>query len=93
MVNSEFHILVTAKANARKIMVMMHVIGHQKRAKEHLGPYAPTLIQTRSRINVTLELNISKMLRKKLNEKVDLSHFISFNNMSYFESLVSALLV
>jgi len=30
MVNSEFHILITAKANARKIMVMMHVIGHSK---------------------------------------------------------------
>jgi len=33
MVNSEFHILVTAKANARKIMVMMHVIGHAKTAE------------------------------------------------------------
>jgi len=30
MLNSEFHILVTSKANARKIMVMMHVIGHAK---------------------------------------------------------------
>jgi len=30
IVNSEFHIFVTAKANARKIMVMMHVIGHVK---------------------------------------------------------------
>jgi len=29
-VNSEFHILVIAWANARKIMVMMHVIGHAK---------------------------------------------------------------
>jgi len=28
MVNSEFHILVTAKAYERKIIVMMHVIGH-----------------------------------------------------------------
>jgi len=36
IVNSEFHILVTAKANARKIMVMIHVIGHAKRAKELL---------------------------------------------------------
>jgi len=30
MINSEFHILVTAKANARKILVMMHVIGQAK---------------------------------------------------------------
>jgi len=36
MVNSEFHILVTAKANARKVMAIMHLIGHQKRAKELL---------------------------------------------------------
>jgi len=36
MVNSEFHILLTAKANARKIMIMMHVIVHTKRAKELL---------------------------------------------------------
>jgi len=36
MVNSEFRILVTAKANARKIMVMMHVIGYAKKAKELL---------------------------------------------------------
>jgi len=34
MVNSEFHILVIAKANARKIMVMMHVIiGHAKESQ------------------------------------------------------------
>jgi len=31
MVNSEFHILVTAKANTRKIM--MHVIGHAKESQ------------------------------------------------------------
>jgi len=30
MVNSEVHPLVTAKANAKKIMVMMHIIGHAK---------------------------------------------------------------
>jgi len=30
IVNSKFHILVTAKANARKMMVMMHVIGDVK---------------------------------------------------------------
>jgi len=36
MVNSEFYISVTAKANARKIMVLMHVIGHVKRAEELL---------------------------------------------------------
>jgi len=33
MVNSEFHILVTAKAIARKIIVMMHVIGHAKESQ------------------------------------------------------------
>jgi len=33
MVNSEFYILVTAKANARKLMVMMHVIGHAKESQ------------------------------------------------------------
>jgi len=33
MVNSEFHKLVTAKANARKIMVMMYVIGHAKESR------------------------------------------------------------
>jgi len=33
MVNSEFHMLVTATANARKIMVMMHVIGHAKESQ------------------------------------------------------------
>jgi len=31
MVNSKFYILVTAKA--RKIMVMMHVIGHAKESQ------------------------------------------------------------
>jgi len=39
MVNSECHLLVTAKANVRKIMVMMHVMMMQvtqKRAKELL---------------------------------------------------------
>jgi len=36
MVNSEFRILVTAKANTRKIMIMMYVIGHAKRPKELL---------------------------------------------------------
>jgi len=36
MVNSEYHILVTAKANARKIMVRMHVIGHAKESQELL---------------------------------------------------------
>jgi len=33
IVNSKFHILVTAKANARKIMVMMHVIDHAKESQ------------------------------------------------------------
>jgi len=33
MVNSEFHILDTVKANARKIMVMMHVTGHAKESQ------------------------------------------------------------
>jgi len=37
MVNSEFHIVTAkAKANTRKIIVMKHVIGTQKRAKELL---------------------------------------------------------
>jgi len=35
LVNSEFHILVTAIANARKIMIMMHVIGHAKELLEY----------------------------------------------------------
>jgi len=35
MVNSEFHILVTAKANAKKIMVMMHVIGYAKESQKN----------------------------------------------------------
>jgi len=34
MVNSEFHILVTAKTKARKIMVMKHVIGHAKESQK-----------------------------------------------------------
>jgi len=34
MVNSEFHILVTATANARKIIVMKHVFGYAKESKE-----------------------------------------------------------
>jgi len=34
MVNSEFHKLVTAKANAGKLMVMMHVIGHAKESQK-----------------------------------------------------------
>jgi len=33
MVNSEFYILVTAKAIARKITIMMHVIGHAKESQ------------------------------------------------------------
>jgi len=33
MVNSEFYILITAKANSRKIMIMMHVIGHAKESQ------------------------------------------------------------
>jgi len=33
MVNSEFYILVTAKTNARKIMVMMHVISYAKESQ------------------------------------------------------------
>jgi len=31
---------------------------------QHLGPYAPTLIQPWSWINVSLRLNICKMVRK-----------------------------
>jgi len=34
IVNLEFHIYVTAKANARKIMVMMHVIGNAKESQQ-----------------------------------------------------------
>jgi len=34
MVNSEVHILVTAKANARKIMIIRHVIGHAKESQK-----------------------------------------------------------
>jgi len=33
VVNSEFLILVTAKATARKIMIMMHVIDHAKESQ------------------------------------------------------------
>jgi len=33
MVNSEYDIIVTAKANAKKTMVMMHVIGHAKESQ------------------------------------------------------------
>jgi len=33
MVNSEIHILVSVKANARKIIVMMHVNGHAKESQ------------------------------------------------------------
>jgi len=33
MLNLEFHILVIAKANAIKIMIMLHVIGHAKESQ------------------------------------------------------------
>jgi len=34
MINLKFYILVTVKANARKIMVTMHVIGHAKESQK-----------------------------------------------------------
>jgi len=42
-----------------------------------LGSNVPTLFKTWSRINVTSELNICKMVRKT--ELIDISHFSSFS--------------
>jgi len=53
----------------------------------HLESYAPTLIKTWSRINLTSGLNICKMV-KKLNLKVDLSQQKAKNQNSWKHGLL-----
>jgi len=62
MVNKEFHIIVTAKANARKIIVMMHVrkrelMVTQKRAKELLK-YVYSKVRVRRQENKVKECGL-----------------------------------